>query len=197
MKLPKKIKFGYLDIDVIYEPGLVKGQSLGCAARPKLQEIHIQETYPAKEKSRALFSMIHFYVNLLADTNSDEARGHRFGSAMYAVVRDNPVLAEEFEPESLKGKTLRILGQDFEVSEEPEDWQYDGYAWLAHWKIVYNGGCKPQYSRDTIIHEVYHTIDIILNLGCSEDEIGRMAFAYCLLVHQNDFSWLFDDSGEA
>ncbi len=197
MKLPTTIKFGYLDIEVIYESGLVKGQSLGCCARPKMQTIHIQETYPEKEKAHRLFEMLHYYVGMLADNNEDETRDRIFASAMYSVVRDNPILAQEFEAADLRGKTLRILGMDFEVEEEPEHWRLDGYMWGDHWKIVYNGGCKPQYSRDTIIHEVYHAIQRTLHLECSEEEITRMAFAYCLIIHQNDLSWLFHDMGGA
>lgn len=196
MKLPNTIKFGSMDIDVIYEEGLVKGQDVGGAVRPKLQTIHIPKSYVFKEQARRLFDMIHFFVSMLADNNADETRNRQIAAAMYATVRDNPILAEEFVAEDLLGKTLRILGRDFEICKEPEHWQYDGYTWATEWKIVYNAACKPQYNRDTIIHEVYHAIQISLDLECTEGEISRMAFAYCLIVHQNDLSWLFHEVDE-
>jgi hypothetical protein len=191
MNLPKKIRLGFREIDVIEFDRLVRADGNISNSTCSMGEITIQSTIPDQIKKKVLFKQLIYLIQLHLDTDLNVTQKHILSNCMWAVVRDNPVL---HQPKTIPN-IVHVLGTDINICMREADWNCDGGTINSKDIIEINNVLKPVDKWCTLWHEIMEVIwsDMEFPENNRERDIESFSFLLCSAFADNDFSWVISD----
>lgn len=85
-------------------------------------------------------------------------------------------------------KSVRVLARDIALEAVPGLCEQRGVLGLCdvfNCRIVYDPGFGAVEVKDTLLHEVVHAVDILHNLGMTEEQVRGLATGLLAVLHDN------------
>ena len=92
---------------------------------------------------------------------------------------------------------IKILGQDFNIVDEPEgslEKKYVGTVCYKKSEIALERDLLPDVRNSTILHEIIHALDYKLKLDLSEDQVIRLETGLFAVMKDNNIPLIFPKS---
>lgn len=195
-QLPKKVKFGFREIEIRYDSELSSGRNILSTGHTSLGYIAVLPSMPAELQAECIFRGLMFCVQDIAGIFHEQSDKSRMMIGMFSTIRNNPSLLSVGVPDK-----VRILGQNWTIVWESKHYEFAGRKVncdnTIHLNKSYNGVEAWQILWHEMLHAIYDKLELEVSENEDERDVETMSFLLCLLFTQNDFSWLVEEMAES